>query len=414
MPTTGIFNTSAFTQNLAKLSFATMITRLMPNGTAPLFGISSMLGEETAVNIEHGFYTKSMLFPAFELAASIDNVQTTLTVVSTADLIPGQVHRFEQTKENVLINQVLSPTQISVTRGVGGGAAAIAIGGSVIPDAYQVGNAFEEASLRPNALALNPVRITNLTQIFRNTWAISGSAQQIQVIAGNPTDAENKQDCAILHATDIETALLFGKKSQGTRNGQPFRTMDGLINTVGNLAYYPSTYSVPNVFTAQTGGTDANMLEDMLDPVFNQTTDPKIGNKRVLFVGGQALRVINQIGMLNGEYRLVDGQTNWGLSFKTLTFARGTFDLVEHPLLNTNPNWQKMAIALDVTSFKLAYLGNRKTQEKTFNSQGNVAQDNGIDAVGGTLTSELTNAIKNPPANAIIYNLTKALKNPAP
>jgi hypothetical protein len=34
------------------------------------------------------------------------------------------------------------------------------------------------------------------------------------------------------------------------------------------------------------------------------------------------------------------------------------------------------------------------------------ANDNGIDAVGGTLTTELTTVIKNPPANAVITNLT--------
>lgn len=409
MSTTGIFNSGSFTQDIVKKSFASLITRLMPNGTAPLFAISSMLGTETAVQIEHGFFTKTMLFPGLELASSIDATQTTITVASTANLIPGQIHRFEQTKENVLINQVLSPTQINVVRGVGGGNAAITLGAGVNPNAYQVGNAFEEASLRPNALALNPVRITNITQIFRNTWAISGSAQRMEVIAGNKTDSENKQDCAILHSTDIETALIFGKKSMGTRNGQPFRTMDGLISIVGNIAYYPSTYSAPNVYTAQTSGTDANMLEDMLDPCFNQTTDPKVGNSRILFCGGTAIRAINQIGMLNGEYKLVDGQTNWGLRFKTLTFARGTFDLIEHPLFNSNPDWMKMAIALDPSSFKIANF--RETENKEFNTQGGQAQDNGIDAIGGTLTTELTCEVRNPPANAIIYNLVKGLKN---
>lgn len=408
----GIFNTGMFTQDIAKKSFATMITRLMPNGSAPLFGISSSLAEETAVQWEHGFFTKTMVFPAFELSASIDGTQTTITVVSTANLLQGQLHQLFETKEVVLINQVLSGTSVSVVRGIGGGAAAITIGGSVVPDAYQVGNAYEEASLRPNALSINPVRITNLTQIFRNTWAISGSAERVQVIAGKATDAENKQDCGMFHATSIESSLLFGKKAQGTRNGQPFRTMDGLINIVGNIAYYPPSYSTPNVYTALSSGTDSIMLEDMLDPCFDQTTDPKVGNKRLLFVGGKALRVINDIGKLNGEYRMVDGQTNWGLRFKTLTFARGTFDIIEHPLFNTNPNWQKMAIALDVTSFKLAYF--RKTEEKSFNTQGAVAQDNGIDAIGGTLTTELTCEVKNPPANAIIYNLTKGLKDPTP
>lgn len=414
MATVGIFNSQNFTESLVKPSFASMITRLMPNGSAPLFGISSALGTETATNVEHGFFSKTMLFPAFVLAASITNVQTTLTVVSTANLIPGQVHRFEQTKENVLINQVLSPTQISVTRGLGGGNLAITLGTGVNANAYQVGNAFEEASLRPNALALNPIRITNYTQIFRDTWAISETARNIAVIAGGDTMSENKQDAAVLHSTNMETALLFGKKSEGSRNGQPFRTMDGFINIVGNLAYYPSTYSAPNIYTAATAGTDANMLEDMLDPVFNQTTDPKIANSRLLFVGGKAKRVLNSIGMLNGEYKLVDRQTNWGLSFSTLQMARGTFEIIEHPLLNSNPDWAKMALAVDISTFKLAYLLGRKTQEKTFNESGGVAQDNGIDAVGGTLTTEMTALIKNPPANAVIYNLTKGLQNTAP
>jgi len=53
-----------------------------------------------------------------------------------------------------------------------------------------------------------------------------------------------------------------------------------------------------------------------------------------------------------------------------------------------------------------AYLGDRKTQNKEFNTDGMEANDNGIDAIGGTLTSELTCVVKNPPANAIITNLT--------
>ena len=39
---------------------------------------------------------------------------------------------------------------------------------------------------------------------------------------------------------------------------------------------------------------------------------------------------------------------------------------------------------------------------------GDTVVDNGIDAVGGTLTTELTCVVKNPPANAIITNLTAA------
>lgn len=407
---TGIFNTQHFNSQITIPSFANGILRLGPNGSAPLFALSEAIGTVKATNWQHGFWTKTQVFPNFNITANIDATQTTITVESTENLLPGQLHQFFETKEIVLVNQILSPTQVSVVRGIGGGAAALTLAAGN-PRAYQVGNAYEEASIRPNALAINPILVTNLTQIFRNTWAVSGSATQVAVLAGNKPETENRMDCAFFHAESIEAAAWFSKKSNGYRNGQPFRTMDGLINIVGNIAYYPSSYSTPNVFDALDTGTDSIMLEDMIDATFNQQTDPRIGNERLMFVGGKAMRVLNMIGRLNGEYQLIDGQTSWGLRFKEMHFARGSFTIIEHPLFNTNPDWQKMAVAVDLSSIKFAYLGDRKTDNREFNTAGNQAQDNGIDAVGGTLTTEVTLEVRNPPANAVIYNLTKGLKD---
>lgn len=403
----GLFTTSGLTQDLAKKSFAGMITRLMPNGTAPLFGMTSMLGEETAVQIEHGFFTKTMLFPQMTLSAAAAAAgDTVFTVLSTANILPGMILRADATGENILVNAVPTATTVNVTRAVGNVAAAIITASTNL---YQVGNAFEEASVRPNALIINPVRITNLTQIFRNTWAISDSVRTTQMIAGDTNIAESRQDCAAFHAADIEKGLFFGQKYSGTRNGQPFRTMDGLVSIVGNLTYYPSSYAAVNV-NAAGATTNYTQLEGFLDPVFNQATDPKIANERVLFVGGGAHRVINNIGRLNGTYYIADGQTSWGLQFGTFKTTRGTFRVIEHPLFNTNASWSKMAVAVDLSTFRMAYLGDRKTQNREFNVDMKDVDpvDNGIDAVGGTLTTELTTVIKNPPANAIITNLTAA------
>lgn len=398
----GIFTSAVFTQDLAKKSYAGMIARLMPNGSAPLFAMTSMLESETAVQYEHGFFTKTMLFPQLQVSAAGQAAgDTVFTVGSTTNVLPGMIMRVDSTGENIIINSVLSPTQVSVARGVGN-VAAQAIAASIY--LYQVGNAFEESSVRPQSLIINPVRITNFTQIFRNTWAVSDSVRATMMIAGDTNVAESRQDCAAFHAKDIETALFFGQKSQSTRNGQPFRTMDGLISIVGNLAYYPSYMSAVNVNTAG-ATTNFTQLEGFLDPVFNQTTDPKVANERVLFVGGAAKRVLTAIGRLNGIYQMIDGQTNWGLQFSTFKTSRGTFRVIEHPLFNSNTSWQKLAVAVDLSTFKVAYLGDRKTQNKEFNQDAD-ANDNGIDAVGGTLTTEMTCVVKNPPANSVIWNLT--------
>lgn len=401
--TTGIFSTSAFTQDQARKSFASMITRLMPNGQAPLFGMTSMLSSETAYQVEHGFFTKTMIFPQFTLSANVTAADTVFPITDSKALIGGMLMRIQSTGEQVLINSVLSPVSIAVVRGLGGVAAASALSGV---NAYQVGTAFEESSYRPNAIEINAVRVTNLTQIFRNTWAISGSAEATQVIAGDTPVAESKQDCASLHAVDIEKGLFWGQKSISTRNGQPMRTMDGLYSIISNIAYYPSTYSSPNITTAGST-TNYTQFEAAFDPAFNQTTDPKGANERVLFVGGLARKAINNIGRNNGTYYMVDGQTSYGLQFQTIKIARGTFRLVEHPLFNSNADWGKVAFAVDLNSFKLAYLGNRKTMYKSFNATSDgEAADNGIDATGGTLTTELTTMVMNPPANAWMGNLT--------
>jgi len=403
----GIFNTGNFTTDLAKKSFAGMITRLMPNGTAPLFGLTSMLSSETAAQVEHGFFTKTMIFPEMTIdnGAGYNAAATTFTVLSTANLLPGMIMRVERTGENIIINTVPSATSVTVTRAVGNVAAAAIVDEDPI---YQVGNAFEESSVRPQANNVIPVRVTNLTQIFRNTWGLSGSSKATEVIAGNSTDAENRQDCAAFHAADLEKAIFFSQKSQGTRNGQPFRTCDGLISMIENPAYYPPSYGgIANTFVAG-ATTNWTQLEGYLDPVFDQATDPKVANERLLFVGGKAKVVLNNIGRLNGTYQLIDGQTNWGLQFSTLTTARGKFRLIEHPLFNTNPTWAKMAVGVDLSTFNIAYLAGRKTSNMEFNTKGEQAADNGIDAVGGTLTTECTVLVKNPPANVVLRNLTAA------
>jgi len=404
---TGIFTTSNLTTDSAKKSFAGMITRLMPNGSAPLFGMTSMLQTETAVATEHGFFTKTMLLPEVTTYGSTHtSADTVINVLSTANILPGMIMRINNSAsfENIIVNNVISATQLQVTRAVGTVVAATI---PVSTAMYQVGNAFEESSLRPNSLIINPVRITNFTQIFRNTWAISDTIRQTMMIAGDTNVAESRTDCAKFHAADIEKALFFGQKSQGTRNGQPFRTMDGLINIVGTAANYPSYYnSVTNVYTAG-GTTTYPQLEGFLDPMFNQNTDPTIGNERVLFVGGTAKKVITQITRLatGSYYQIMDGQTSWGLQYSTIKTSRGAFQLIEHPLFNSNTTWSKMAVGVDLSTFRMAYLGDRKTQNKEFNNDAD-ANDNGIDAVGGTLTTEVTCVVKNPPANGVVYNLT--------
>lgn len=397
--TVGAYNTAAIVQDLAVKSFSDTILRKMPNGQAPLFGMTSMLKDETALAIEHGYYSKTMLFPSVVVVGSLAVGVTTIPVVSSANILPGMVLRSDSTNENMLVTGVISPTAISVQRAVG------TVTPATIADAtnlWMVGNAYEEASLRPQSLLILPQRVVNYTQIFRNSWAVSETTRATFLIAGDTAVTESRRDCAAFHAGDIEKGFFFGQKFMGTRNGQPFHTMDGLISAITQRA-------AGNVTTAG-ATTNWTQLRAALDPCFNTVTDPTGPATRLLFVGGHARNVLHEIFRINSTYFIQDGETEWGLQYDGFKIPRGNFRIIEHPLFNAygqNSTWARMAIAVDLPTFNKAYMTGRNTVSKEWNDN-NVVVDNGVDATGGTLTSELTNLVKMPEANAIIYNLTAA------
>ena len=393
----GLLSSASAPQNLNALSFAQAITRLMPNGTAPLFGLTSLLKDETASNIEHGYFSKTMIFPFVTSSAAALAADTSITVAAYDNIVPGDLLMNERTSEIVLVTALTSATVIAVTRAVGTVAAAAVNAGDVW---RTVGNAFEEGSVRPSAVAIIAARYVNNTQIFRNSWAVTKTAAAIPQIAGSGYVSESKQDCAALHAMAIEKALFFGQKFMGTRNGQPFHTMEGIVARVNAAAS-------GNVTTLG-ATTNWTQFEAALDKTLETVTDPKGGNIRTMFVGGTARRVIHNIARLNSTYQITTNETGWGLQIDTIRTPRGTFEMIEHPLFNAYgaaSTWAKMAVICDLNAFSLAYL--RKTSDAGYNASGALV-DNGVDAEGGTLTTELTCTIKNPAAFGVLYNFTAA------
>lgn len=393
----GLLSSASAPQNLNALSFAQAITQLMPNGTAPLFGLTSLLKDETASNIEHGYFSKTMIFPSVTSTSGDLVGATTLTVNAYTDIVPGDLLLNERTGEVILVTATPTNTTLTVQRAVGTTAAAAINAADVM---RTVGNAFEEGSVRPSAVAIIAARYVNNTQIFRNSWAVTKTAAAIPQIAGSGYVSESKQDCAALHAMAIEKALFFGQKYMGTRNGQPFHTMEGIIARVNAAA--------SGNITTLGATTNWTQLEAALDKTLETVTDPKGGNIRTMFVGGTARRVIHNIARLNSTYQITTAETSYGLQIDTLRTPRGTFEMIEHPLFNAyggTSMWAKMAVIADLNAFSLAYL--RKTSDASYNSAGELV-DNGVDAEGGTLTTELTCTIKNPAAFGVLYNFTAA------
>lgn len=387
-----IFDTAYIVPENIVPSYLGNIIRLMPNGTAPLFAMLGMVPAKSVTNILHGYWTKTMPFPKVEVTTGMDaNIGT--VIGENKDIIPGAILQ-SPTGENMLVISITDTTHLQVIRSFGSVASAPVAAGDIL---YQIGNAHEQGSYRPNAINLQPELVNNYTQIFRNSWSITRTASKIAEFVGGGETAESKQDCAASHNRDVETALFFGQMKQTIFKNQVMTSMDGIESVIRK-------YAPQNIHTAG-ATTDYDQLEEMLDSVFDITSDPKVGNVRTLFTGAKGLKVINNIGRLSGEYQLADGQTSFGLQFRTFKTTRGTFNLVEHPILNSNPAWAAKAFVVDLSSMDLAYL--TQTESKNYGEDGKPVE-NGLDAVGGDLLTEVTTEFKMPSSMAVISNLTQA------
>lgn len=402
------YNTSQIPPDLAEKSFAANIARVMPNGTAPLYAMSGLAKKKIAKDIEHGYWTKSMKFTNVTIATAIEAVDTTtFELASTDGVLRNQVIRFPRSFAGEAYQapefvQVISVNRanntIEVARGFGDTVPLAEIPAGTT--AAAVANAHEEGSVKPDPRAIIPERIMNYTQIFRNGWAQTRTLAAVKMIVGDGAVQENKRDAMAFHATDIEYATMFSRKSMSTGpQGNPLHTMDGIEAVISRHA--------PQNLREAGATTSYDQLEDMLDPMLDLTTDFMNGNSRTIFTGKHGLKVINNIGRLSGEYQLVDQQTNFGLSFRTFQTTRGRFNLVEHPLLNVNEEFARMAFVMDLSSFDFAHLEGRDTQIEYIN--GDMKSTDGTDADGGVLTTELTTEIRNPFAMGILYNLRQGV-----
>jgi len=188
----GVFNTTLNPTELNARSFAGHMLRLYPNGSAPLFALSSMTGKSTAKSSTHGYFSKTMTFVKQTLAAAVTNVATTVPVPSTTGMAPAQLLYNARTREIVRIVSVTNGTDIVVTRAFGRVAAAAMNIGDVL---FMVGTAFAEGSTRPAARRLSTVYIPNFTQIFRDAWALTDTARASMSEQGYDNVTEDRRDC---------------------------------------------------------------------------------------------------------------------------------------------------------------------------------------------------------------------------
>jgi len=400
----GIFNTTKNPTELNARSFAGTILRRQPNGGAPLFGMTSMTGKSRAKSSTHGYFSKTMEFSRVVLTAQAAADAATLAVVSTAGIVPGHVLHNAATGENIRVTAVNSAQQLAVTKGFGRIVGAIVANGATL---VVVGSAYEEGSARPTPRSIAPVYAQNFTQIFRNAWALTDTARSSYSEMGYSNIAENQRDCMTFHSTDIESAILFGQAKMDTSGSQPLHATQGIIDAVRQYA--------PTNVEALTSAIDYDDLVDLVEPAFKYATDLGDQKTRVAFVDAVAMKTLQKIGKEYADViTMTQRESSFGMAFTEFRFYKGRLMLLEHPLLSGLNMTNGMMVIVDVPAVKLAYMDGRNAKPETYgvggtNAAGSTVQP-GVDAQGGSLTSELAVELINPQGCAVITGLNAAKK----
>lgn len=390
----GIFNTSQNPAELNMRSFAATLLRLFPNGSAPLFALSSQSGKSSAKASTHGYFSKTMTFIRTTSTAGDTDAATTLTIGSNVGMTVGMVLHNPRTRENYRISNVpAGSTTVTVSRAFGRVAAAALNAADVL---MQVGTAFEEGSMRPAARQLATTYIANYTQIFRNAWGLTDTARASLSEQGYSNIAESRKDCSLFHSADIESAIIWGQPKMDTTGSQPLHATQGVIDAMEQYA--------PGNTNAAGATTTFAQLVTLLEPAFAYSTDMSNAKQRVLFGDSTAIKVLNDIGRLSGQIQITQNETSFGMNFTKFKFYKGEVNLIEHPLMN-GLGLTGTALVMDMPALKLAYLDGRDTKPEEYGGNGK-AVELGTDGVGGSLTTELAVELVNPYSCALVTGLT--------
>lgn len=394
----GIFNTNLNPAELNARSFAGTMLRLFPNGSAPLFALSSQSGKSRAKSSTHGYFSKTLEFVKTTSTGGDTSGATTLTVGSTTGMAAGTVLYNTRTRENVRVSSVTSATQVVVTRAFGRVAAATI---NAADNIIQIGTAFAEGSTRPAARSLSTTYVPNYTQIFRNAWGLTDTARASMAEMGYSNVAESRKDCSLFHSIDAESAILWGQPKMDVTGSQPIHATQGIIDAMEQYA--------PGNTNAAGSTTTFDQLVDLCAPAFTYSTDMSNPGMRFGCADSVGMKVLHQIAVKYGDVTITQAETSFGMRFQKFKFYKGEINLVEHPLMNglSTSTTAGNLIIIDLPALKLAYMEGRDTIAEEYGSGGKMVE-NGTDGVGGSLTSEFAVELINPFGCASITNLTAA------
>lgn len=366
----GLRGTGDFSADERPKSFREMIQFRNPNGSAPIFGLTSKAGKRTVNDPEFSWWDEPNDLIRLKVNGALGTADLTVIVDgvdpdaidpsavygSALNLKEGDLLMVEAADTAVwdgTVNEVLRVTNVSsalsftAARGQSGTTAA-AIGDNAF--LLVIGSAYAEGTPAPRPVGRNPIKYSNFTQIFKDTYELTGTADETEFRTGNAWSNDKKRKM-FKHSMDIEMALLFGRAFETVgANGKPLRYMGGLRDYIPNFAF-----AVP---------TTIDTFMEAIGTVFD--FDTGAGDTRIGFFGRTALMELNKIVVATTNVKMELGSTVkvYGRNFRELIMPDGRLLMSSHPLLSRHPVYKKSGLIMDFSSIKYVALKNRDTKVK--------------------------------------------------
>lgn len=372
MAVKGIFTSDAGGLGERPEGFSSVILREGRGYGAPMFALSSGMANTNCDNTMVTWHEEGMMQSRVVITAVPVATGSTMIVEDSSWFTENTVFMVESTGEYLLVLGITG-NAITVQRGLSGTAILpIIIGGD--EQALQlIGNAFEEGSERPTGIAVSPYHRSNIVQIFRNAWDITGTAKAVNYRYGSRLE-KNKGTAALRHAEAIERSLIWGKQHLGVVNNKPYRQMDGILSQFRT-----------NFFAAPTGGLTRRAMTDFIERIFSKRIEGK-PNERIFWCGNVAIRALQEIVYRYSEYNITYNEQAFGIDVQTFKTPFGDAKLLIHPLMNDSPVYSSQLYALHPGAMEMCWL--RRTEHKDEGSNGQASDLR--DAMSGVYTSELT------------------------
>ena len=350
--------------------FASQILRIWPTGSAPLFALSSGMESIDAKDTVVNWFEETHLAGRKAIVSFVTDGDGVGHVLDDAsEFQPGTILLNEERGDYALVTAVdVATNTITVIRNIDSQGAVTWV---TSDNLQRVGTAYEEGSGKPVAVANVGSLLFNFTQIFRNSWDATGTAQAVAFHTGSVV-AKNRADAGMFHAEDIERAFLWGRRGIGVLNNKPFRLANGI-------------YSLLSTNVAAAGGTTSYaQLDTFFQAIFGKNIRGK-PNERIAFTGNKGLSVLNAIALKDTTMFIEPGETQFGIKVSRWITPYGTVSLMTHPLFTESAFRTGDLLILHPGAIRTRWL--RRTHLDLNDKDGTRA---GADSNFGVFTSELS------------------------